>query len=118
MLALQRHDFERWAKVTPPACYSIKRLRKDFKQVSRRQLYRLIHHFFDLTPQKWLDERRMALAAEALLKYGSIKIASAFLGYKQPTHFTRVFKRAFGVCPKAVLRRHRAPETRTVQPRT
>jgi AraC-like DNA-binding protein len=104
-MSARRCDFERYAEVTPPKYYSMDTLRAHFSQVSRRQLYRFTHAYFERTPQKWLDEKRIEHAREALLKFRCIKEASDFLGFKHPAHFTRVFKRIFGICPKAYVRR-------------
>jgi AraC-like DNA-binding protein len=99
MASLSRIDFERWAQITPFLDYTLARLRKDFNQVSRRQLYRYIRKLFDQTPQQWLNVHKVARACRLLLDHRSIKIVSDILGFKQRSHFSRVFKALTGISP-------------------
>ncbi|HEV2695799.1 MAG TPA: helix-turn-helix transcriptional regulator [Verrucomicrobiae bacterium] len=50
-------------------------------------------------PGAWLAEQRQFQAIELLRDGSSIKEASASLGYKQQTNFTRKFKEYWGACP-------------------
>ena len=60
--------------------------------VSSRQLRRYTHHFFGTSPQKWLNQQRMAIALEMLKKHRSVKVVAMELGFKQVSHFSRLFK--------------------------
>ena len=69
-------------------------------QISRRQLQRQTKRIFGLSPQKWLDRQRL-IEAVKLLKQSRIKEVSYVLGYKHVSHFSREFKRFYGLPPKA-----------------
>jgi len=68
-------------------------------RISRRQLHRYTHRLFGCSPQAWLDEQRLAAAAELLRRERSVKVVSYELGFKQASHFSREFKRRYGVPP-------------------
>jgi AraC-like DNA-binding protein len=99
MKAVSRMDFVRWAQITPFPDYTLARLRNDFSQVSRRQLYRYFREFFGQTPQQWLNGLKIARASRLLLELRCVKAAADDLGFKQRSHFSRVFKALAGISP-------------------
>lgn len=67
--------------------------------ISRRQLRNFVRDAFGVAPHKWMLRMRMELAA-ALLRQGFyVKEVSSQLGFKQVAHFSREFKRCYGVPP-------------------
>jgi AraC family transcriptional regulator of adaptative response / methylphosphotriester-DNA alkyltransferase methyltransferase len=69
---------------------------------SPRQLQRAYVQFGDSTFHDDLTMRRMVAAAE-LLSQPSILVrdVARFVGYRQPSHFARAFRRRYGVSPGA-----------------
>ena len=67
---------------------SLATLKRDFAKVS------------DLTPQKWIIKRRLE-AAHDLIKSGKKKVTEACfdVGFKNLSHFSKVYKEAYGVAP-------------------
>ncbi len=81
---------------------------------SPRQIQRAYVQFGDCTFQEDLVATRMEAAAE-LLHRPSIKVRNVAreVGYRQPSHFAKAFRRRHGVSPstyRAQLRRARRPE--------
>ncbi len=72
----------------------------DELQYSREYLTRTFKHETGITPHTYLVRQKM-LAACNLLKVSdmSCKEIANWLGYKEPTHFTRTFKRSLGMTP-------------------
>lgn len=72
---------------------SLSTFKRDFKQYS------------DLTPQKWLIQRRLQAAYE-LIRKGDRKISDVCydVGFKNLSHFSKVYKDAFGVAPTERIR--------------
>lgn len=70
---------------------SLATFKRDFKKVS------------ELTPEKWLIRRRLDAAYE-LMRGRRQKIVDvcAQVGFKNPSHFSRLFKQVYGVPPTAV----------------
>lgn len=69
---------------------SLSTFKRDFRQYS------------DLTPQKWLIRRRLQAAYELIHK-GGRKVSDICyeVGFKNLSHFSKVYKEAFGVAPTA-----------------
>ena len=67
---------------------SLSTFKRDFKQCS------------DLTPQKWLIQRRLASAHE-LIKKGGRKVSEVCfdVGFKNLSHFSKIYKETYGVAP-------------------
>lgn len=63
-------------------------------------LSRLFRRFADESPLQYLTRLKMDHAAELILRQNhSVKQAAAALGFDDPYHFSRVFKRVHGVAP-------------------
>ena len=80
--------------------------------VSMRTLQRYFRAHYNQTVSDWLRNLRLNEALSSLKQCDSVKEVAFDLGYKQPSHFTRDFKRKFGVPPRAFMippRRHRLP---------
>jgi AraC-like DNA-binding protein len=84
---------------------------------SPRQLQRAYAQFGDCTFSEDLLARRMTAAAELLLEQRSIPIAAVarLVGYRQPSHFARAFRRRYGLSPASF--RERAPSTASARSR-
>lgn len=54
----------------------------------------------DMTPQKWINKRRLE-AAHKLIKSGGKKVTEACyeVGFKNLSHFSKIYKEAYGVAP-------------------
>ncbi len=71
--------------------------------VSPRQLHRYFLECFSMTPARWIDAVRVRVAASLIAQGKTGKEAAFESGFKQPSHFCRVFKRLYGVPPAAAL---------------
>ncbi len=69
---------------------SLSTFKRDFKQCS------------DLTPQKWLIQRRLE-AAHELIRKGGRKVSQVCydVGFKNLSHFSKIYKATYGVAPTA-----------------
>ncbi len=70
---------------------SLATFKRDFAKIS------------DVTPQKWLNERRL-LKAQEMLRTGKAAAADVYylVGFKNRSHFSTAFKKRFGVSPSQV----------------
>jgi|ERR1043165_3340493 AraC-like DNA-binding protein len=68
-------------------------------QVSARQLQRYTKQAFGKTPQQLVKEQRLTKALEMLRAERCVKTVAFNLGFKQVSHFSREFRRAYGVSP-------------------
>lgn len=73
--------------------------------VSSSQLYQKLKKFTGLTPKQYIDQIRYAKARKMLEMrvYGSIKRISYEVGFKDEKHFSRNFKKRFGIYPSTYL---------------
>jgi len=62
-------------------------------------LERQLKHDLGRSPKEWLNEQRMVAASFLLLSRGCVKEVSFELGFKQPSHFCREFKKVYSVTP-------------------
>ena len=61
---------------------------------------KLFQQHLGLSPFRYLMRRKMEIAAELLVQEGVlVKEAAAQVGFRDPYHFSRRFKRAYGVAP-------------------
>lgn len=67
---------------------SLSTFKRDFKQYS------------ELTPQKWLIQRRLH-AAHELIRKGGRKVTEVCyeVGFKNLSHFSKIYKEAYGIAP-------------------
>jgi AraC-like DNA-binding protein len=82
--------------------------------VSFRTVQRHFRKRYQTTFTAWLEEHRMNEARCWILEGRSLKEVCFDLGYKQQSHFTRVFKKHFGV-PPSLLSAHHLPLHTTVR---
>lgn len=67
---------------------SLATFKRDFKKVS------------ELTPQKWLIQRRLEAARELLIKGGQKVTEICFdVGFKNLSHFSKLYKERYGIAP-------------------
>ena len=68
---------------------------------SPRQLQRAYAQFGEMTFAEDLRGRRMAAAAELLVKQRAIPVCDVarLVGYRQPPHFALAFRRRYGLSP-------------------
>ena len=83
----------------------------DNLEVSRQRLALYLRRQRGVGLVKWLRESRLRPALSLLDSESSIKKVAIELGFKEPTHFSRAFKRAFGVTPSGFLAILRARTT-------
>lgn len=67
-------------------------------------LSRLFKRFSDQKPYQFLQHLKMGHAADLLVGGASVKEAAHAVGFADPQHFSRVFKRIHGVSPMDFLR--------------
>jgi AraC-like DNA-binding protein len=87
-----------WAELAKEANYSIAAL-ASLCGVSVRQLERNFKQTMDQSPKQWLNGLRLESAREMLRAGGSVKEAALSSGYRYPQHFSRDFRKLFGVSP-------------------
>jgi AraC-like DNA-binding protein len=68
---------------------------------SPRALQRAYAQFGDVSFHEDLMQRRMAAAAQLLAEQPALAVAEVarLVGYRQPSHFARTFRRRFGLSP-------------------
>jgi AraC family transcriptional regulator of adaptative response / methylphosphotriester-DNA alkyltransferase methyltransferase len=76
---------------------------------SPRQLQRAYEQFGEVSFHVDLLARRMAAAAALLIEQPAIAIADVarLVGYRQPSHFARAFRRRYGLAPAGFRERAR-----------
>ncbi len=65
---------------------------------------KIFHHSFGISPKEYIIQKRMEYAKQ-LLELGEIEISNIaeLCGYTEPCHFSREFKKRFGIPPKKHL---------------
>jgi len=104
MARIDRHDVRQWLALARQSAYQAGLLSKHLG-VSQRQLERYTQKLFGCSPQHWLERQRLTTAGFMLKERRSVKDVSICLGYKQVSHFSRVFKSYYGLSPSAFLAR-------------
>lgn len=72
-------------------------------QVSLRTLQRHFKKHYALQVRSWLKDARMNSAYAHIQSGSSVKEAAFDLGYTQLSHFSRDFKKHFGIAPSFLL---------------
>jgi AraC family transcriptional regulator, regulatory protein of adaptative response / methylphosphotriester-DNA alkyltransferase methyltransferase len=82
---------------------------------SPRQVQRAYAQFGALSFREDLHARRMAAAAELLLEQRSIPVrdVARLVGFSQPPHFARAFRRRYGLSPARFRAQGRQAEERS-----
>lgn len=86
-------------------------------QCSKRYVHRLFERYGEgFTPQAFVMRTRLLLAASALADGADAGMSIGDLayrfGFEDPSHFSRVFRRAYGIAPSAWRAGQRAPGQR------
>ncbi|MBI4327592.1 MAG: helix-turn-helix transcriptional regulator [Chloroflexi bacterium] len=101
-----RHDrsslYEHWLMLARESGYSVRGLAIKH-HVTVRHLDRYFQEHFGRPPKELLNEQRMIDARALLLEADSIKQVAAQLGFKQPSHFCREFKRCYEMTPSQFI---------------
>jgi AraC-like DNA-binding protein len=99
-----------WHELAQSSGYCVQTLAKRCR-VSVRQLERFFRLKFGQSPCAWLRALRVRQAMELLRDDSVIKETAAMLGYKTTSHFSRDFKRQFGMTPSHYAEREFNPKS-------
>jgi transcriptional regulator GlxA family with amidase domain len=91
-----------WEELAAAAKYRASQLARRC-QISDRQLRRFFLEKFGVTPQDWISQLRLRKAPLLISTGQSIKVTAFELGFKQPSHFCREFKRVYGSSPRTYI---------------
>jgi len=91
-------DFQTWPQLAHEARYSVSALAKSCN-VSVRTLERFFSSALGESPHCWLHRLRMQRAIELLHDDSNISETAFCLGYEDPSHFSREFKKPYGFAP-------------------
>jgi AraC family transcriptional regulator of adaptative response / methylphosphotriester-DNA alkyltransferase methyltransferase len=77
---------------------------------SPRQLTRAYAHFGEMTFREDLLTRRLGVAAQLLVEQPAISVrdVARLVGFRQPPHFARAFRRRYGLSPASFRAQARA----------
>jgi AraC-like DNA-binding protein len=90
-----------WAELARAAKYRASELAKN-SGVSTRELERFFLARTGRHPHEWLNELRQAQGRLLIDRGNGVKETAFELGYKHPAHFTRDFKRFYGMSPTSL----------------
>jgi AraC-like DNA-binding protein len=93
---------QKWEELAEDVGFSAGRLAR-ICCVTPRHLRRQFHSALRVSPQEWLNARRLAHAAQELRSGKSVKEAALGSGFKQVSHFSRQFKMRSGLTPSEFL---------------
>ncbi len=96
------YDEQEWVAIARRAHFSCKQLCITLS-VSQRQLERYTKQLFGCPPRSWLRAERIKLAGVMLVEKSSAKAACFELYFRQYSHFSREFKRHYGLSPSDFL---------------
>lgn len=92
-------QIQNWPELTRKSNWHAATLAKNCG-VSLRTLLRFFRKHTGKSPRAWLVEQRQEHAAKLTSQPdSSVKVTAIDLGYKHPTHFSRDFKKYWGVHP-------------------
>jgi len=95
---LKHLEEQEWVELAQQAEWSVGKLAKLCK-VTVRGLELHFQNKIGKTPKKWLVEQRQKQALKLMQDDLLVKEVSSQLAYKQPSHFSREFKKQWGHCP-------------------
>jgi len=99
---LSNPHFFTWEKIAVEAGYKPVKM-AELCSVSLRTVQRHFQKHYALSVKDWVRSVRMEEAKRQILAGNSIKCVAIDLGFKQTSHFSRVFKTSFGVAPSFFL---------------
>lgn len=73
--------------------------------ISQRHLQRYTRLLLGRSPQDWLNDQRLILAAQMLKENHLVKVVASELGFKHVSQFSREFKRFHKLSPTMFLAR-------------
>jgi len=68
--------------------------------------YRIVLKLTGVTPAKYITKKKLAKAKE-MLEVGvfpTVKETAFELGFERPEHFTKLFRKEFGILPSIILK--------------
>jgi AraC-like DNA-binding protein len=92
---------EEWTRLARTADFRAKQL-AGVAGVSPRTLQRRFKAEYGITVSEWLKRIRLEEASERIQAGDRVKAVAMDLGFKQLSHFSREFKRAYGLPPTRV----------------
>ena len=92
------NQIKNWNELAKASNYNAKGLARSCR-ISERQLQRFVQELTGQTLQVWLNELRLKRAPILFQEGQTVKEVACELGYKQRSHFSREFKRFYGVPP-------------------
>jgi AraC-like DNA-binding protein len=104
--ARQRPVDAEWRRLARAAGFKVTKL-AELAGVSLRTLQRYFRAQYGITVSEWLTSIRLSEAGDRIRAGDRVKEVALDLGYKQLSHFSREFKRAYGKPPSRLI-----PETR------
>jgi AraC-like DNA-binding protein len=107
---LRLHRIQSWPRLAHDAGYSVKTL-ADRSGVSVRTLELFFSSTKRESPRGWLKRLRMQRAVELLLDGSNVNETAECLGYRDRSHFSREFKKHYGLAPRPFAFRARSEET-------
>ncbi len=87
-----------WMELAKQSKFTAELLAQRLK-VSRWQLQRYTKRLFCQSPQRWLNDQRLILAAELLKNCSSIKKVALDLGFSDGSQFCHQFRRRYSRSP-------------------
>lgn len=97
------YSVEKWHELAHRAHYRSSALAA-MLGICPRQLRRYTHEAFNQSPQAWLDDERLRIALGLLRQGQPVKTVAGILGFRQVSHFSREFKKFYGLSPVAFIR--------------
>ncbi len=99
--ASDRNVPDEWLSLARTAGFKVARLAR-IAGVSTRTLQRHFRAEYRVTVSEWLTQARLKEASQRIKAGDRVKAVAMDLGYKQLSHFSREFKRVYGLPPSRV----------------